>query len=170
MEWKMMGTTMKCDLLFNGIMWSAPGWWKLRPIRPVEEKKKRSYKRGKTWKSLIKATLLTDIVFLNLPFYCQQWENASHDEMFNMTWVNNKFTQWDTMAERTTTENRCEKQGGNTHSFVVTYLICAHTHKTKAAIRLGIQQSVHSAMVTMCACYKGPSVSAFMGRGVVWDV
>lgn len=29
-----------------------------------------------------------------------------------------------------------------------------------------MQQRVHSAMVTMCACYKGPSVSAFLGRGV----
>ncbi len=31
---------------------------------------------------------------------------------------------------------------------------------------LGIQQSVHSAMVTMCACYKGPSVSVLVGRGM----
>lgn len=46
----------KCDLLFNDIMWSAPGWWKLRPIRPAKEKKKQAfYKEGKTWNLLIKS-------------------------------------------------------------------------------------------------------------------
>lgn len=126
-----MGTTMKCHLLFKGIMWSAPGWWKLMPIRPVEEDKKRKdfTKGGKTWKLLIKATLLTDIHF-NLPLYCQQWGNASHDEMFNMKWINNTFTQRDTTAE-----NRCEKQGRNTHSFVGTHCICTHTHTNKGSYK-----------------------------------
>lgn len=89
--------------------------------------------------------------------------------MHNMKWINNKCTQHDTMAERTATKNWWEKRGGNTHSFVVTYLICMHTRththtKTKAAIRIGIQQSMHSAMVTMHACYKSPSVRAFSGE------
>lgn len=62
-ENKMMGRTLKFDLPFSGIMCSAPGWWKFRPMRPVQESKKRKdfTKWGKTRKSVIK-----DAIF---PFY-----------------------------------------------------------------------------------------------------
>lgn len=72
------------------------------------------------------------------------------------------------MADGTTTENRREKWGEKKFP-LLSQISCTHTRntqKTKPAIRLGIQQRVRSAMVTMCACYKGPSVSAFLGRGV----
>lgn len=61
--------------------------------------------------------------------------------MFNMKRINNKYTQHDAMAEKTTTENKCKKQGRNMYFVAVTYFKCAQTH-TKTAIRLGIQQCV----------------------------
>lgn len=130
-------------------MWSAPGWWKLRPMRPVKDKTKKAkrfYKRGKTWKGLIKASLLTDTHLIFHPTVsreqtpaltkCLTWHEQTHLP---------NVTQWQkTWPQITNVKSEVER-----HTFLCCHIshTRTHSHKQKAAITLGIQQSVMHALL-----------------------
>lgn len=161
----MMGTTIKCDLLFNGIMWSAPGWWKLRPIRPVKEKKKKEtfYKRGETWKSVIKATFVDrhffkSSILLSAMGKRPPWWNVKHEMHKQQAWHNGRRDD----HRKQTWKMRWKKI-----SFVVTDLLHTHKKHTKNKASYKSRNSTESAF-----CYgdnvcmlQGPICQCFPGEG-----
>lgn len=156
----------KCDLLFNDIMWSAPGWWKLRPIRPAKEKKKKKkkhafYKEGKTWNFLIKSQPVDRHSFWSSTVLCAMgkcqpgW--AWHKQQTHL----HNLVEWHKRQTQTTDAG---KRGWDTHPFVVTYLICTHaranktSYKAKNSSKLLWLQCAHVTR-TIYLCFLGSKVS-----------
>ena len=113
-----------CSTALCGLLQDDESWG---PYVLSKKKKQDFYKRGKTWTALIKASLLTDT---HLTFHSTVGREQMPIMMkCVMPWINKKH---DTVAGIITTDYRCARRGGNTHSFIFTdALIHRHVDTNK---------------------------------------